>query len=1201
MTSPANGNPFVGLRPFESNEDFLFFGREEQTLELLQRLHLHHFVAVIGSSGSGKSSLIKAGLIPALQAGYLVNDRDHWLIASMKPGQNPLSNLVTAVLEQANDKAQNATVKGVMEKIKEEGVDALLHLLKPLRNGETNFFLLADQFEELFRIAMNQTETKSKDDATDFVNLLLALSEQKEIPVYVVITMRSDFIGDCTQFFGLPEALNKSQYLVPRLNRTQLKTTIEGPVKLFGGKINPGLTARLLNDSQIVKDELPLLQHALMRTWEYEINVNKNGELDLTDYEKIGRIEKALSNHADEALTGMSETELELTKKLFQALTTIDENGRKIRRPVRLGELEAITGAGKEQLLSLINRFIEGNRSFLVINKSRVEQDWLIDISHESLIRQWSLLNGWVDEEAESVKMYRRLIESTNLYDEKKKDLMTGSELELALHWYEQFKPVPAWAQRYNQNFERSIQYLEESEKESLAAEKRKKKYKRNKRVLLFGLVIVALVIIALTIFTYQQNQLRVLAEAQANSAKLTATEAKQLQERAESGFILARQQSAIADSNAKEAILQTKMAKENAADAFLQKQKALKAVAEALVQKQRADENAKEAGQLAERAKLAERNAITEAQKVTEVKEGYRLNELAREWVEKDPTIALRIEEAAIKRFPNPQFTAAIQKYYEENGFYKVIAEHVNIADIGSLPQQQKHLLADAGFRSLFGKDLPTLKGDDHRTKPLAVSQNGERIATADFGNNIIKLWDKQGNFIKQFIIPSPRPRSYSITALKLSPDGKRLFAGYTNYGSAGLWNTDGNGTPLWDMPEESPYKHFNNAAFSPDGKLILVSQVNGASFLWNIDERASVEGFKNIGDFSEAFFSPNGKTICTVSGGTVSLWDMEGTLLIQYKQDESARTITNATFSETTNALFCFLSDSTIIACNFPGGLQTEYTLPLKGNRIAAMAFSPDTKTIFTYTSDKVARWWGRNGILQEQRKLPEDSVIAVAFSSKGDRILTVSDGEKATLWDVNGIRIKEWNVKKGVGEKTTACAVSPGGNQIITGTSDGTISNWDKNLGLLLELRPQLKQYSIFSIAFLPDTDTLLIGEFDKWGHGDRYSMKIYTKNFSMQYTIPVNSAIAAFSIDRKKLLTLAGLFPIEDSVSNVQLLRRYNFDGAVTLAFSPDGKKIMAGFKDGTIRIWETAMTLEEFLRSDKIEALTEEQKRNFGIR
>lgn len=510
MNTATSTNPFVGLRPFESDESLLFFGRQEQTIELLQRLHKFHFVGVVGSSGSGKSSLIRAGLIPRLKAGYLVSDRDQWLIPVCKPGEGPLHNFAAALLTELKKPNTPAAVEALVQKIQDEGADAIIELLQPLlTENRTNIFILVDQFEELFRFSPDKNSTAKKDEAIDFVNILLTLSGNRDLPVYVVITMRSDFIGDCSQFYGLPEALNQSLYLVPRLTRVQLKTAIEGPVRLFGSKINPSLTSRLLNDIQAVNDELPLLQHALMRTWDYEMKTDKNGELGLEDYTAVGGIEKALSKHADEALATLSGPEKNIAATLFQALTTTDNGGRKIRQPAYLDALVKVTGTSAETVNKLIQHFNADKRAFLVINQSD-NNNPLIDISHESLIRQWETLNAWVEEETNSAKTYLRVSEAAALNKDGKKDLLAGTELQLALKWLADRKPNAAWASRYNKNFDEVINYLnkstaqeeaEKNEKEAarqlaLESEEQKKNLRRTKRVT-FAVSILGLIALA--------------------------------------------------------------------------------------------------------------------------------------------------------------------------------------------------------------------------------------------------------------------------------------------------------------------------------------------------------------------------------------------------------------------------------------------------------------------------------------------------------------------------------------------------------------------------------------------------------------------------------------------------------------------------------------------------------------------------------
>lgn len=434
--SKSDAYPYVGLRPFKSTESIKFFGRNKQTNELLERLHKHRFLAVVGSSGCGKSSLLLAGLIPALKGGYLLKDSNEWMIAIMKPGQSPMFNLVHAILRGLGRKAESEQVNDLLKAISEKGINAIINLIAPYRiESNFNFFLLVDQFEELFRFCKEQKDVGKQNEAIRFVNTILELSSQTLIPFHVVLTMRSDFIGDCSQFYGLPEAMNKSQYLVPRLGRQQLKKVITGPAKLYGVKINSFLTSKLLNRLGQVQDELPVLQHALMRMWDHEKNVDKSGELDLKDFKSIGGFEKALSNDANKALNELSEDQKRIAEQLFKALTDIDDNGRKIRRRVNLSELKALTGVNKKELLDVINHFVKDRRSFLYVREVADTGDILIDISHESLIRQWDKLSKWVDEESETAKFYKRLAEACRQYNLEEKKRISCQEVNLIWHW----------------------------------------------------------------------------------------------------------------------------------------------------------------------------------------------------------------------------------------------------------------------------------------------------------------------------------------------------------------------------------------------------------------------------------------------------------------------------------------------------------------------------------------------------------------------------------------------------------------------------------------------------------------------------------------------------------------------------------------------------------------------------------------------
>lgn len=479
-------NPFVGLRPFESGEGLLFFGRREQIIELLQQLHRTRFLSIVGSSGCGKSSLIRAGLIPKLKAGFLIEDKDQWLKATMKPGDAPLYNLAQAVLGAlSGEPPADAEVSSLVEEIEVSGLQALVERLTPrLDHADTNFLLLVDQFEEIFRfgsyaeddaqayanadparLRVEATDReRRRDEAAEFVSLMLGLAQQKTLPIYVVMTMRSDFLGDCDAFYDLPQAMNRSQYLVPRLTRQQRQEAIENPIRLYGAQIAPRLLDRLLNDVGDDSDQLPVMQHALMRTWE-EWQRHRSGAIDIHHYEAVGTIKDALWRDADKALEGMSERELIITAHLFQALTDVDAKGRRLRRPAKFSEVQAITGASAEEVDRIVERFRSDNRSFLTKTDERLEDDPLIDISHESLIRQWKKLRDWVDVEAESREQYTRLAGAALRYYAPKRTEAPWSDppLQVALDWREKHKPNEAWARRYHPAFADAMKFLDES------------------------------------------------------------------------------------------------------------------------------------------------------------------------------------------------------------------------------------------------------------------------------------------------------------------------------------------------------------------------------------------------------------------------------------------------------------------------------------------------------------------------------------------------------------------------------------------------------------------------------------------------------------------------------------------------------------------------------------------------------------------
>jgi WD40 repeat protein len=1138
MTFDSTSSPFVGLRPFESDESLLFFGRQEQTVEILQRLHQYHFVAITGGSGSGKSSIIKAGLIPRLKAGYMVSDYDRWVIVTMKPGQNPLYNLSDAILTQPGLTNHDDTINALKNKIEEEGVDAILNVLEPLHNSCTNFFLLVDQFEELFRFAMDGTDIDKKDEAIDFVNILLQLSAQTDLPIYVVITMRSDFIGDCAQFYGLPEALNKSQYVVPRLNRIQLETTIESPVRLFNGKINPGLIAKLLNDAQTIKDELPLLQHALMRIWNTEKNIDKNGELDLDDYKRIGGIEKALSNHADEAMVGMSGVELNLTKKIFQALTTIDENGRKVRRPAHLSELELLTGADKETLLSVIYRFIEDNKSFLVINQVEDKNDLLIDISHESLIRQWSTLNTWVDEEAESGKMLLRLSESARLYNEKKKDLLSGNELHQLLQWYYAFQPDIIWAQRYSADYKNNIEYLQQSEKEEKKQHIRKR---RNRRLLLVALIFIITVISVFAFLIYKNN-----IENKRNLA-LNYWKSSQAA-RSENDFL-----------------------------------GALHFIGEAanLSDNEALTENLLIDGE-AYLPHTSLRNIIPQPGIINSVvfsADGQHI------LIAGNDGIARIVDkQTGIQIGPDMKHSRPINSaVFSPDGKWILTAVNDNTAgiwEVASGKQVKSFLHSGPVIDAVFSPDgtkILTASADstarvwDATTGNQIVSFRHEAgVTSAVFSPDATRILTTDGSGVRIWNISTQKQmgslnlESVIINAV-FSPDAKWIL-------TSGRDST----ASLWDavtMKQITSLKHgdvVTDAIFSPDGRMILSSSRDKAARLWDVSNKSQIGPvMKHEGPVYSVAFSADGTQILTAGWDkTIRLWDIETA------KDENKNKffkhrgrIKTAVFSGDGTRILTASNDSTAGLWDVSTGIKI-HSLKLN-NSLNSAVFSPDGTKIVTACDDSTARVWDASTGKEIDSLKLEDKVNMATFSPNGKCVLIASK-KYVRNWEMSEKSTEKVIDSFSFQAEVNTAVFSVDGKTILVSTGDSSAHIIDVASG---KLKMSFKHFDMVNDAvFSPNGNNVLTASWDKTA---RLWDAVTGKQIgpAMKHDSYINSAV--FSSDGKWIVTGGwdSTAHIWNTATLKEIGRPKKSHGVLNnVVFSPDGKWILASGYDSTARLW-----------------------------
>jgi energy-coupling factor transporter ATP-binding protein EcfA2 len=527
-------NPFPGLRPFREEEEYLFFGREGQVDRIIDKLAAQRFLAVVGTSGSGKSSLVNCGLRPALRRGVMASAGSAWRMAQFRPGGDPIKALARSLAEPGvlfsrPDVGEDA-LENMIEATLGMGDLGVVDLFEQARLPDrTNLLLIVDQFEELFRYTAPQSsisDSKARqiqEASVAFVNLLLEAAKS-DFPIFVALTMRSDFLGDCARFPGLPEAVNEGQFLVPRLTREERRAAISGPIAVGGGEIDPALLTRLVNDVGDNPDQLSILQHALNRTWsQWQRERHGKEPISLAHYEAIGTMAYALDQHAERAFAELTtEREKRICEVIFQALTEKGSDARGIRRPTDFAALCAIANASPAEVGAVLDVCRKPSRSFLMPPAAeRVERGTIIDISHESLMRVWNRLKDWVEREAESAAQYRRLVQSAMLHAKGSAGLMTDSELAFMLEWRSAWQPTAAWAERYDSSFAQAMEFLKRSknERDRLVAEQEAARKRKLRQTQWVAGVLAVLAAVALSL-AYAAWRERARAEANLQSAK---------------------------------------------------------------------------------------------------------------------------------------------------------------------------------------------------------------------------------------------------------------------------------------------------------------------------------------------------------------------------------------------------------------------------------------------------------------------------------------------------------------------------------------------------------------------------------------------------------------------------------------------------------------------------------------------------------
>ena len=518
--------PYPGLRPFNENEAIFFKGRDKHIEQVVAQLEQNKFIMLTGASGDGKSSLVYAGVIPHAHAGFFKAKFNNWILVDFRPERDPLKNLAKTLSQKLNINDDEKT-----EKELSYGFSSLIKLYtsspfyvdtrsdeykkadetgkKNLKRKAANLVILADQFEEFFTNIENFSNEVPSLRSQTVVNLLLetariALAE--DIPVYIVCTMRSDYIGQCAAFHGLPEYIGFSQFFVPRLKRKEIQQVIEEPAMLSGCKISNRLTQILINELGEGIDQLPVLQHALNQIWHKADD--GNAVMDMIHLTKLGgmsphllsaedqnifetwyhdlsvieknllknpSLENLLNAHANELLDRgarlhynkshpqeiSSGDAMLILKTTFQCLTRIDHS-RAVRNRMTLQEINDIINKPTittDMVAGVLDIFrIEGNtflKPFITEDPAsqKLNPGDVLDITHESLIRNWKMLMEWALEENNNYVIFLDFEKQLNRWVENKKSpgyLLPIGPLTYFEQWINDCNPNKYWLKKYD-------------------------------------------------------------------------------------------------------------------------------------------------------------------------------------------------------------------------------------------------------------------------------------------------------------------------------------------------------------------------------------------------------------------------------------------------------------------------------------------------------------------------------------------------------------------------------------------------------------------------------------------------------------------------------------------------------------------------------------------------------------------------------
>ena len=1121
-------NPYKGLRAFQQADAADFFGRTSMIQQVLDRLQEEvvesNFLAVIGPSGSGKSSLVKAGVLPALRQGRIPGS-EHWFYAEMVPGEVPLEELAAALLS-----VSTSPLPGIVDLLRDSQQGLAEGVAWALPAQDSHLVLMIDQFEEVF------TQVEQESDRQQFLDLILNAVAAEDSPVIIIATLRADFYDRPLLYQGFGELIRKRTELVLPLNDEELEETITGPAYRVGAVLEEGLVETIIEDVREQPGALPLLQYALTELFE-----RRDGAL-LTNaaYSDIGGTLGALAKRAEEVYLRFRKDGKEMARQMFLRLVTLGEGQEDTRR--RILQTELLTLGDRDVVEDVLDHF--GRYRLLTFDRDEATRSSTVEVAHEALIRRWERLREWLIESREDVRLERQLLHSAEVWDEAGRDksyVMGGTRLR-------QFEE---WAQTTTLQLNQlELEYLDASlavRREQEAIEKARQERERelerqkarNMRIAAVVFGVAAVVAIILSLVAFQQ---RAIAENE--------------RERADEQRMIAEDQRALAETA------------QHVAELNERKNLSLALAANAR-------------GSLSEHDPALALPLAIEARHAFDPPEAEVVRILGLAAFSPGPrfrfadspqsTLAVGTNsDGSIGAYAGSEGVIRFVNAYT-GGLLSMIETGSPVIGLSISPDDRLVAagMADSSigvWQLESGVELYRLAGHEMMVTDVEFSPDGATLASAS-ADTSVRLWDVASGALRHTL---QRHLDY-VMKLSFSSDGARLASSSAAIGvSENMRTPDHNTIQVWDVasgdniltipPDGIGY--VRDVEFSPDGTTIGAttwsSALGGTVRIY--DSQSGVELhrlYAHRTTIANVEFSPDGRMLATGSrDGSVKIWNIEQGVEVTSYVDFPER-VHDIEYSPDGEYMMIGLGN----AGDFPDGGDN----PVDGSAYLWDLRNRTQAQIYAGHSD----WTWAADIS------PDGSLVA---SGSGPLSLPASlDNLDATARVWNAATGEQVIALSGHSNTVDSVRFTPDGNHLLSASWDGSIRRWDLTDGREVA-RYDVPDARVYMIDLHPDGEHFASASSDGIIRLWHIESGQVAQEF-LGHTAAVNGV--HISDDGALIASAAGNWAGEDHTLRLwdavsgELLGAYEGHAAIVnyARIAPNNQFIISTSWDGTVRMWD----------------------------